>query len=212
MSCVWCLLVFLFLFSKHLPGPSLFVCFLSNEKQVGTRLCDRLQGQCGEKTDRDLPWAALFNRFAQKGMQSEQAQAGDGDWLQGSGKVLESFLCTRSSVHMGQINISRCFYSQLSWEQADGGASPGGQASQPEHSQSWAPGAAPPWGAVPSLTLHPGPTLPCCHPGPRWGLLVARPALPFSPENLGAYALNWNIKHVYKLLWTKGHFLWIKLF
>lgn len=40
------------------------VSFLSNEKQVGTRLCDRPQGQCADKTDRDLPLVALFSDFA----------------------------------------------------------------------------------------------------------------------------------------------------
>lgn len=64
VGCVLCLFVLLFLFSKHLPSPSLFVSFLSNEKQVGTRLCDRPQGQCADKTDRDLPLVALFSDFA----------------------------------------------------------------------------------------------------------------------------------------------------
>lgn len=53
MGCIFCFILNLIL--RHLPSPSpLSVPFLRIEKQVDTRLCDRVLGRLGDKADRAL--------------------------------------------------------------------------------------------------------------------------------------------------------------
>lgn len=53
MGCVF------FKCSKSLHCPPLSIPFLNTEKQMDSRFYDRLQGQCGDKADKDLSSVGL---------------------------------------------------------------------------------------------------------------------------------------------------------